>query len=78
MNESKPGWDLPLVVQSLIAVLLVGTLCYQIAVGAVVSDLLLGLSTTVLGYYFGTRQQASMLRQQAMAVGAVLQAAEAR
>jgi len=75
-SETKPI-DLAMWVQSIIALLLVATLCYQMVVGAEVSDLLLGLTTTILGYYFGTRQQASMLRQQAAAVQSVAQAFQA-
>ena len=74
-NESKLP-DLPLIVQSVIALLLVATLCFQMAVGAEISDLLLGLTTTILGYYFGTRQQASLIRGQALAVQTVMQAAD--
>jgi hypothetical protein len=76
-SETKSP-DLALWVQSIIALLLVATLCWQMATGAEVSDLLLGLTTTILGYYFGTRQQASLIRQQAYAVHAVVEAANLR
>ena len=76
MPQENHTPDLPLIVQSVIALLLVATLCYQIAVGAAISDLLLGLTTTILGYYFGTRQQASLVRGQALAVRSIMQAAD--
>jgi hypothetical protein len=72
--ENKP--DLPLIVQSIMALMLWAALCFQIVTAMPLSELLIGLTGVVSGYYFGTRQQASLVRGQALAVRSIMQAAD--
>lgn len=44
-------------VQGTIALMLVATVCYQIATGQDVPDLLVAMVSVVLGFYFGQKAQ---------------------
>lgn len=69
---SKP--DVFLLVQSAIALTFTITLCAMLLQGAEVPQLLIGISGLVVGFYFGARQAASGIIQQAAAIQAVMQA----
>lgn len=75
-TPSKP--DVFLFVQSIIALVLTITLCAMLLQGAAIPDLLIGISGIVIGFYFGARQAASGIIQQAAAIQAVMQAVDGR
>lgn len=78
MSNEKPTFDVFLLVQSLIAIILVIVLCVMLLAGMSIPDLLVGLTGLVVGQYFGARQSASAVRQQASALAAYSQAVDGR
>jgi hypothetical protein len=51
-------WDLfqqSVIVQSLVTLILVGTLCYMFATGAAIPDLLAQVTLLVIGFWFGSK-----------------------
>lgn len=78
MTTEKPTFDVFLLVQSAIALILVIVLCVMLLGGMSIPDLLVGLTGLVVGQYFGTRQSASAVKQQAHALSAYIEAAERR
>ena len=51
------------IVQAIIATMLLGTICYMYATGQKVPDTLVIAFGTVLGFYFGSKTQASIMRR---------------
>jgi hypothetical protein len=74
MIDQKQPVDVFLIVQSIIAIILVATLCVMLLAGTAIPDLLIGVTGVVIGFYFGTRTGASSIRQSAQAVRAVMEA----
>jgi len=60
-------WDLfqqSVIVQSLVTLILVGTLCYMFATGAVIPDLLGQVTLLVIGFWFGSKTQMAISKSQ--------------
>lgn len=60
METAKELIKSSVVVQGTMALMILGTLCYQAMQGIPVSDVLVGFGGTILGYYFGTKAQQSL------------------
>lgn len=61
----KGFWELfktSVIVQALIAIMLLGTICYMYATGQEVPDQLTIFFGVVLGFYFGSKVQTSIMR----------------
>jgi uncharacterized membrane protein YcfT len=74
MMQEKPAIDLFLVVQSVIVLLFVATVCYLFAAQQAIPDLLQVITTAIVAVYVTSRQQASIIRQQAYAVQQMVKA----
>ena len=62
----KEFWSLfkeSVIVQAVIATMLLGTICYMYASGQAVPDTLVIAFGTVLGFYFGSKVQTSIMRR---------------
>jgi len=58
-------WDLferSVIVQSLITLAVVGVLCWMVARANPVPDAFLGLTMTIVGYWFGSKEAVAMRR----------------
>jgi hypothetical protein len=72
MTATKKGgenmdkfWELlreSVIVQSLVTLLLVGTLCYMFVTGTLIPELLTQITLLVIGFWFGSKSQQAMTR----------------
>lgn len=73
-KPQNPPIDIVLVFQMLLTLVFVLVVCYMWLSGKTPPDLLLSLTSALVGFFFGGRLQASAVRQQAAGIQALSEA----